>query len=169
MIIVLLDRRLPRGRSSRTNIVLLVHRLPRGRSSQRMGNCKECPDRIKLSKVGKKGRICADCVSRTGRPNPLAQMKKQRCNRKPQRNGKGRTEEQNRERRRARCLALRPSPIAFPLPTTVKENATYIAGKAAFDAEFRGITEAYPERKVPISVVVHSKATLVIFKQECCD
>jgi hypothetical protein len=115
--------------------------------------CEECPDRIKPNRVGKKGRICADCAICTGRPNPPA-----------------RTEEQTHNRKgRPRCLALRPNPIACPLPTTLEENAAYIAGKAAFDAKFRGISEVYPERKVTISVAVHSEASSVSFKQECCN
>ena len=58
---------------------------------------------------------------------------------------------------------------AYHLPTTVEKNATYITGKAAFDAEFRGISEVYPERKVTISVVVHSDSSSVSFNKECCD
>ena len=115
--------------------------------------CEEYLDRIKPNRVGKKGHICADCVIRMGRPNPPAQTEEQTHNRKGQ----------------PHRLALCPDPIACPLPTTVEENAAYIAGKAAYNAEFHGISKVYPERKVTISVVIHSEASLVSFKQECCD
>ena len=123
-----------------------VHRLPRGQSSRRMpSSCEECPDRIK---VALKGRICANCVIHTGRQNPPS-----------------RTEEE----KRCRLALPRPDWIVYPFPTTVEKNAAYIAGMAAFDAEFHGISEVYPERKVTISVVIHSGASSVSFKQECCD
>ena len=132
-----------------------VHRLPRGQSSRRMPFfCEECPDRIK---VALKGRICANCVIRTGRPNPPSRTEEEkRCNRELQ-------------PLQPSCLALRPDRILYPFPTTVEKNAAYIAGKAAFDAEFRGISKVYPERKVTISVVVHSEASKVSFNQECCN
>ena len=112
----------------------------------------ECPDRIK---VARKGRICANCVIHTGRPNPPSRNEEEM--------------RRNRELQALQPLALRPDWILYPFPTTVEKNAAYIAGKAAFDAEFHGISKAYPERKVTISVAVHSEASKVSFNQECCD
>ncbi len=111
--------------------------------------CLECPDRIdiKPKRTRMKGDICADCVIRTGRPNPPRQLE---------------TKETNR-----RIAGMEAT--AYHLPTTVEKNAAYITGKAAFDAEFRGISEVYPERKVTISVVVHSDSSSVSFNKECCD
>ena len=115
---------------------------------------EECPDR---NRVAAKGSICARCVSRTGRPNP--------------------PESEEVKRRRLKLEALKPKPIPlprpdrilYPFPTPVKKNTAYIAGKAAFDAEFREISKVYPERKITISVVAHSKGSTVSFNQECCD
>ena len=120
--------------------------------------CEECPDRIR---VRAKGRICAHCVIRLDRKNP------------PSRN-----EEELRRQRELYALKPKPIPlprpdhpdrILYPFPTPVEKNTAYIAGKAAFDAEFHGISKAYPERKVTISVAVHSEASKVSFNQECCD
>ncbi len=94
---------------------------------------------------------------RTGRPNP--------------------PESEEVQRRRLKLEALKPKPIPltrpdrilYPFPTPVKKNTAYIAGKAAFDAEFREISKVYPERKITISVVAHSKGSTVSFNKECCD
>ena len=120
--------------------------------------CEECPDRIR---VRAKGRICAHCVIRLDRKNP------------PSRN-----EEELRRQRELYALKPKPIPlprpdhpdrILYPFPTPVEKNTAYIAGKAAFDAEFREISKVYPERKITISVVAHSNSSRVTFNQECCD
>ena len=80
-------------------------------------------------------------------------------------------------RRMRELVALKPKPIPlprpdrslYPFPTPVEKNTAYIAGKAAFDAEFREISKVYPERKITISVVAHSNSSRVTFNQECCD
>ena len=92
-------------------------------------------------------------MTRTGRPNPPCRTEEQTRNRKPQ-----------PIRRKVQTEA-----IAYHVPTTVEEKAPYITGKAAFDAKFRRLSEMYPERKVTISVVVHSEASSTSFKDECCD
>ena len=116
---------------------------------------EECPDR---NRVAAKGRICAQCVIRTGRPNPPESS----------------SEEVKRRKRelyalKPKPIALRPDRILYPYPTPVEKNTAYIAGKAAFDAEFREISKVYPERKITISVVAHSYGSKVTFNQKCCD
>ena len=116
--------------------------------------CEECLDR---NRVAAKGRICAHCVIRLDRKNP--------------------PESEEVKRRRLELEALKPKPIPlprpdrilYPFPTPVEKNTAYIAGKAAFDAEFREISKVYPERKITISVVAHSNSSRVTFNQECCD